>query len=290
MKIEIIANYDCVTGENPLWHPTEKRLYWTDIPTGRLFWYDPATGEHQQCYQGPQVGGFTFQADGSLLLFREKGCIVSWRDGREIDTIVEQIDDELETRFNDVMADPEGRVFCGTMGTKDRPGRLYRLDRDGSLRIVVEESRTSNGMSFTPDGKGLYYTETGAHTIWLFDYDRATGNISHKRPFITVPDANGEGHPDGMTRDADHDIWSAMWDGNCVRRYTLEGELKEKLRIPGANQVSSVIFAGDDLDVMYLTTAGAQDRARNGENAGVLFRVTGLGVKGVPEYDSRIGL
>jgi sugar lactone lactonase YvrE len=47
---EPIADYACETGENPLWHPIERRLYWCDIPNGRLFRYDPATGTHEQCY------------------------------------------------------------------------------------------------------------------------------------------------------------------------------------------------------------------------------------------------
>ena len=55
---ELIADYACVTGEGPLWHPTEQRVYWTDIPQGRLFRYDPTTGRHEQIYQGEVVGGF----------------------------------------------------------------------------------------------------------------------------------------------------------------------------------------------------------------------------------------
>lgn len=291
MHIELIANYDCQTGEGPLWHPMEKRVYWTDIPTGRLFRYDPHSGGggHEQCYEGRPVGGFTIQADGALLLFRDKGNVVTWRDGRELDTVIQQIDDEVETRFNDVFADPRGRVFCGTMPTKQRPGRLYRLDPDGSLHTILHSVRLSNGMALTPDGKQLYYTETQAHTIWLFDYDRATGELSNQRPFVEIPDGNAQGHPDGMTCDAAGDVWSAMWDGRCVRRYAPTGELKEKLMIPGANQVSCVTFAGDGFDVMYITTAGGHDKQRNGKNAGALFRVD-AGVRGQPDHLSRIGL
>ena len=67
MKPELIADYECEIGENPLWHPTEKKIYWSDIPKGKLFRYDPATEKHEQCYEGPEVGGFTIQEDGSLL-------------------------------------------------------------------------------------------------------------------------------------------------------------------------------------------------------------------------------
>jgi hypothetical protein len=50
---EKAITYEC--GENPLWHPTEKRVYWTDINTGRLFRYCPASGKHEQFYKGDVV-------------------------------------------------------------------------------------------------------------------------------------------------------------------------------------------------------------------------------------------
>ena len=116
MEPELIADYACHTGENPLWHPTEKRLYWTDIPKGRLFRYDPAAGTHEPCYEGEAVGGFTVQADGALLLFMARGAVKTWRDSA-MATVIEEIPDERDNRFNDVIADPAGRVFCGVMST-----------------------------------------------------------------------------------------------------------------------------------------------------------------------------
>ena len=64
MKCELIADYACEVGEGPLWHPQENRLYWADIPRGRLFRYDPVTDSHEQFYEGDTVGGFTIQGDG----------------------------------------------------------------------------------------------------------------------------------------------------------------------------------------------------------------------------------
>ena len=110
MQPELIADYQCVVGEGPLWHEAEGRLYWSDIVTGRLFRYDPASGHHEQIFSGEQVGGFTIQEDGSLLLFMERGKIASWRDGA-LTTLIEEIPAERPTRFNDVIADPRGRVL-----------------------------------------------------------------------------------------------------------------------------------------------------------------------------------
>ena len=165
MDPRAVADYGCVTGENPLWHPTEKRVYWTDIPTGRLFRYDPATGEHEQCYDGEQVGGFTLQPDGALLLFMARGAIALWRDG-DMTTLIDEIPAERESRFNDVIADPAGRVFCGTMPTEHSLGRLYRLDLDGATTPVIEHVHCSNGMGFTADRKTMYYTDSGVRRIY----------------------------------------------------------------------------------------------------------------------------
>ena len=46
MQPELIADYECETGEGPTWHPLEKRVYWIDIPNGRMFRYDPAVLRH----------------------------------------------------------------------------------------------------------------------------------------------------------------------------------------------------------------------------------------------------
>ncbi|GAG01003.1 unnamed protein product, partial [marine sediment metagenome] len=177
MKPELIADYQCVIGENPLWHPIEKQLYWTDIPTGRMFRYDPSTGEHEQFYQGQIVGGFTIQAGGTLLLFMARGAVKVWRNGELID-VLEEIPDERDSRFNDVIADPEGRVFCGTMPTKDRLGCLYQLQADGELIKLLDGIGISNGMGFTPDRKRMYYTDTSKRAIYVFDYDQNSGIIS----------------------------------------------------------------------------------------------------------------
>ncbi len=284
MEPELIADYECECGEGPLWHPLEKRLYWVDIPKGRIFRFDPATGKHEMCYEDEMVGGFTIQEDGALLLFRTKGEVVIWRDGK-ITTVIKEIPEERETLFNDVIADPAGRVFCGTLSKKGEPGRLYRLDTDGSITKVLDNIGCSNGIGFTLDRKQMYYTDTHALTIYLFDYDRETGAISNQRIFVKMPSAEAD-HPDGMTVDAEGYIWSASWDGWCIIRFTPQGVEEQRIRFP-AKQVSSVTFGGEDLTDMYITTAGGDNKAENGPGAGALFRLR-LGIKGMPEFFSRI--
>jgi sugar lactone lactonase YvrE len=285
MEPELVADYQCQVGEGPLWHPMEERVYWTDITTGRMFWYEPSSGKHAQFYQGEVVGGFTIQADGTLLLFMAKGAVAILRNGK-LEYVVKEIPDERESRFNDVIADPAGRVFCGTMPTPQRPGRLYRLDTDGSLTLLLEGIGISNGMGFTRNRKRMYYTDSRARKIYLFDYDARTGSISNQRTFVETPE--GEGIPDGMTVDSLGYVWSARWDGSALYRYTPRGNPERRIAFP-AKKVSSVIFGGKDLTDIYVTTAGGQNKAQEGPGAGGLFRLN-LGIAGMPEFLSKVGL
>jgi len=283
MEPELIADYACVTGEGPLWHPGEGRVYWLDIPTGRIFRYDPASGRHEQVYAGEQVGGFTIQDDGALLLFGARGAITLWREGR-MTPVVEEIAAERDSRFNDVAADPRGRVFCGTMPTQDRLGRLFRLDPDRTLTPVLDGVDISNGLGFTPDRRGLYYSVSNERTISLFDYDEATGAIANRRLFARIQE--DEGIPDGLTVDAEGYVWSARWGGSCLVRYAPDGREERRIAFP-ARKVSSVTFGGEDYSDIYVTTAGGNNKREEGPGAGALFRLR-LGIRGLPEFTSRI--
>ncbi len=285
MELTLCANYHCVTGEGPLWHEDEQRLYWLDIPPGKIFRYDPATGEHEQIFQADlPIGGYTIQDDGSFVLFMGRGRIAHLRRG-ELTDIVSQIDAEVDGRFNDVIADPEGRVFCGTMPIGDRNGKLYRLDPDGSIRVVLEDAGLSNGMGFSADLATFYHTDTMRRTITRFDYDRASGDISN--PQVIVHEQRPEyGKTDGMAVDADDNLWSARWDGYRLVQHAPDGSELRVVKFP-TKKVSSLTFAGPDYTDMYVTTAGGHDTAENGETAGALYRIN-LGVKGKPAFRSRI--
>ncbi len=280
-----IADFQCHNAECPLWHPDEQCLYWTDIPTGRLFRYDWATGASEQIYSGEPVGGLTLQADGALLLFKARGAIARWQDGVET-SLIPEIPAERDSRFNDAIADPQGRVFAGTMPTPDRLGRLYRLDPDGQLTVLLEGIGTSNGLGFRGDRRCLYYTDSPRREIYRFDYDEATGAIGDRQVLIrTPPDA---GVPDGLTVDAEGYLWSARWDGGHLFRYAPSGE--EVLRIPlPARKVSCATFGGPDYQTIFITTAGGDDRAREGAGAGQVFQLN-LGIAGRPEFRSQLAI
>lgn len=285
MTPQIVVDHKSVVGECPLWHPFDKKLYWIDIRKGSILRYDPETGNHEEFYSGEVIGGFTIQEDGALLLFLERGAVKILKDG-ETSTVIYEISEELDTRFNDVIADPKGRVFCGTMPAKDHKARLYRLDADGSITKILDGIGISNGMGFTPDRKQMYFTDSPRGKIYLFDYDLKTGKIKNQRVFVTVPES--EGVPDGMTVDKEGCIWSARWDGGRLIRYKPDGKEDLRIQFP-VKKISSVTFGGKDYRDIYVTTAGGDKREEEGPDAGALFYLN-LDIQGVPEFLSNISL
>ena len=291
----VVADTHNHTGEGPLYHPDENAVYWLDIPRGDLFRYNPAAASHERVldYDG-MVGGFTIQEDGDLLLFCDEGCIQPWSsEGGLGDPVVESIDGHDDFRFNDVIADPRGRVYAGTIHQTDpveNPGALYRVDTDGSLTTLETEMAIPNGMGFAPDRRQFYFTETVGGHIYRYDYDQATGAISDREVYVDTGDV--EGNPDGMTVDREGHVWVAFWGGQRVARYDPAGEEVGRVSIP-AKKVSCLTFGGADYDTAYVTTAlgpgegEAGTREEEGRGAGALFAVE-LGVDGVPEFRSRI--
>ncbi len=287
VRTERVADETAHTGEGPLWHPEKRCLYWVDIPAGRLYRYDPASGDNEVAYEtdGVPLGGYTIEADGALLLFTH-GAVERLVPGESTTEPVVTVD--AETRFNDVIADPEGRVFAGTMPGNGDLGDLYRIDTDRSARVVVEGLDIPNGMGFSGDGSTFYLTESEAGRVYAYDYDYATGEIANRRTFVATPPEDGV--PDGMTVDAEDHVWSARWGGGRAVRYGPTGRAVDQIELP-ARKVSSVTFAGPSRDVLYATTALTDgDRSVEGDGAGSLFRVTGLQTGGRSEFRSRIAV
>ncbi|MGC4193197.1 MAG: SMP-30/gluconolactonase/LRE family protein [Thermomicrobiales bacterium] len=284
---DLLVDLPCKTGEGPIWDDRRKVLFWTDIPPGRVYRYDPATGANDLVFEHEhEVGGSTIQEDGSLLLFCSFGTILRLDpDSGTVTTVIASIAAEADSRFNDVEAAPDGSVLCGTMPSKDHAARLYRLFPDGSLTMLFDDIGLSNGIGFSPDRRTMYHSDTSKRRIYALDYDPETHAIANRR--ILIGDPAGEGFPDGMTVDADGTLWSARWDGRALYAYTAAGEPAGRVKLP-VRKVSSIAFGGPDFATAFVTTAAASGRDEfEGHLAGSLFAVD-LGVSGVAPFRSNV--
>lgn len=272
-------------GENPLWDAARHTLFWTDITAGELHAWREGMTKERPIYSGPSVGGFTLEADGALLLFRIDDLARFNPDTGECRS-VKKFSDAGTQRFNDVMADPAGRVFAGTIGKDKDSGGLFRFDPDGSVHPLFRGTGVSNGMGLSPDGRTFYWTCSTTNRIFAFDYDSATGDLTNRRLFYAA-NAEEEGTCDGLCVDAGGNLWSARWDGHCLRCHAPDGKVIAEIAVP-ASRVTSCCFGGEKNHTLYITSARGETDPGYCE-AGSVF-TTEMKTAGLPRHCSRLAL
>ncbi len=287
MKIECVVPSKSRVGEGAVWDDRAQVLWWVDIPAGLIHAYDPATGENRSHDFGEPVGCVAVREAGGLLVAAKSGFYIYDPD---TDTREELSDPEAhlpDNRFNDGATDMQGRFWAGTMKDGGDPaplGRFYRMDADRSVTPWKDGIYTTNGLAFSPDGKTMYFSDSnpGVRTIWACDYDTGTGTPGTPRVFF---DTNAvPGRPDGGTVDAEGCYWMAGVSGWQLYRITPEGKVDRTIDMP-VEKPTKPMFGGRDLDVLFVTSIGiALDESERAQpEAGGLFAITGLGVKGVPQ-------
>lgn len=284
-EVELLFDSRSTLGEGPMWSVKEQALYWVDIMGCLVHRLDVASGDHQQYDIGQEVGTVVLRQSGGFVLALRSG-LYFWDPDSGLQLIEDPEPDRPDNRFNDGAVDRQGRFWAGTMAmsTSEPVGALYRLDVDHSLHKVETGVYISNGLGWSPDNRIMYYCDTTINTIWQYDFDAATGSIENRREFVVVPEAPGEGSPDGLTIDSEGFLWSARWGGSKICRYDPDGRLEREVMIP-AERVTSVVFGGPDLDELYVTTArlGLDEAGAAAQpHAGSMFRLR-PGVKGLPE-------
>jgi sugar lactone lactonase YvrE len=178
------------------------------------------------------------------------------------------------TRMNDAACDAQGLFWAGTLAEDRRPGggALYRFDREGRTELMFDGLTISNGLGWSPDGATMYLADSGTRLVRAFAFDDERGAISDERVLIEVPEKVGG--PDGLTVDADGDLWIAIFGGGRVQRYSPEGVLREELRVP-ARETTSCAFAGPGMSRLYVTTATedwSEEQRRAEPGAGLVYR------------------
>jgi len=285
MEVELVLDAHAEVGEGPGWDPQNGRLVWVDI-TGRLVHlFDPNTGSDRSIDVGQHVGAAAPRASGGLVLaLRGEFGLLDLESGR-VETIADTEATNPDNRMNDGKCDRAGRFWAGSMSYSEtgNAGSLYRLEHDHSVVRVLSGVGLSNGLGWSPDERLMYYIDSLAATVYVFDFDAESGSIANRRALIEV--AKGQGTPDGMTVDDEGCLWVAFWGGGAVRRYAPDGSLMEEVRLP-VRQVSCCAFGGPDQGDLYITTAARGLSARELEEqpwAGGLFRFR-PGVTGPPAY------
>lgn len=276
-----------VLGEGPQWDAGTGTVSWIDVEEGLLVVARPKPDAGVEVLRthdlGERVGFATRFGDAKFVVALERRLAIIDALG-EVTTSRELV--PAGRRFNDGIVDPLGRLIVGTLTLDESaPGegnQLLRLEHDGSVTVIDDDLRLSNGLGFSPAGDVLFHVDSQRSTIFARSYEAATGEVGPRHALVELADAI----PDGLAVDAAGDLWVGLWDRSGLRRFGADGTAHGDVPLP-VPHVTSVAFMGSALDHLLVTTASRDldaDALHAAPDAGRVFSIdlSGLGVTGLP--------
>lgn len=254
-------------GEGPLWAKRDQCIYWVDILSHSLhaYYLDGAS----KTWHFPEPIGWVIEREsGGFIAGLMSGFAEITLDPFTIKHIATPYPHEPENRLNDAKADDQGRIWAGSMHkpiTK-MSGAFYRLDIDLSIHEVDGPYMIANGPTFSENHDTVWHTDTGKNEIYQFDV--IGGELANKRLWLTFP--KSWGGPDGMTTDAQGGIWIAHWGPGRITRFHPDATVDFHIDMP-AKQITSLCFAGDVLDRVFVTSAA--ENLPEDREGGTLFEI-----------------
>lgn len=257
-----------ILGEGPLWSHRDQAVYWVDILGNRLHAHYLADNSNRSWAVPEHIGWVIEREKGGFIAGLMSGFAELTLEPFELRHIATPYPHEPENRLNDAKADNRGRIWAGSMHKpiEKISGALYRLETDLSFKEVDGPLKIANGPTFSPDYTKFYHTDTGVSEIYVFDL--IDEELANKRVWLEFsPDW---GTPDGMTTDAQGGIWVAHWGGARVTRFHPDATKDFHIDLP-ARQITSLTFAGDALDRVFVTSAA--EGLSDDPEAGTLFEI-----------------
>lgn len=286
---ECIAPTGDRCGEGPVWSAEEPALYFTDINRFLIHRFDPQNASVKSWFFDRPVTALALtDSPGTLAVALGSGLLL-WAprtDDRSDHGF--QLEGWPSVRLNEGRPDPRGSLWLGSMRNNVAPdgtpgeaggtdGVLFRVDPDGAVSRWKSHIGISNTMAWSPDHQRFYFADTLENTVYVYDYDRATGAISGERPFFT---GFARGLPDGSAMDSRGFLWNCRYGGGCIVRVAPDGSIDRVIEMPTTN-ITSCTFGGEEYRTLYVTTASVG--APPGERlAGSLFAIQSE-VPGLPE-------
>ena len=281
-------------GEGLVWHPEDQVLYWTDINRFLIHRYDPACATVQSWLFDEPVTTMALTDRPDTLVAALGSRTILWKPATdERSDMGFHLPGWPAVRLNDGRPDPRGSLWLGSMRNNVNPdgsagtaggtdGLLYRVDRGGAVSEWKRDVGIGNTVAWSPDGTRFYFADTLKNTVYVYDYDMATGSIGNERVFFAGFD---RGSPDGSAVDSEGYLWNCRYGGGCIVRVAPDGTVDRVIEMPATN-ITNCTFGGPGYRTVYVTTAGLGAPA--GERlAGSLFTIESE-VSGMPENRVRL--
>lgn len=228
-------------------------LYVTDIPFGRIFRIDPH-GNWEQIAEWPG------EPNGMKLLNERELIVTDYRNGLmaveiasgKVRPYLERRNSERFKGVNDLIFDSRGNLYFtdqGQTGLHDPTGRLYRLNADGRLDMLLSNVPSPNGVALSPDERVLYLGVTRGNQVWrvpLLD----DGSVSKVGAFFT---SYGPSGPDGLAMDEQGRLVVANPGLGYAWVLNHRAEPVLVLRSRAGASLTNVAYGGPERKTLYCT-------------------------------------
>lgn len=245
---------DSKLGEGVLWDATRGVVWFVDIKQHRLWHYDPDTGSNSFAVAPGQIGWALPADNGMLLCGLQDGLYIFDPEHGSFEKLADIPGEPVSNRLNDACTDPWGRVWFGSMDdTENSPsGRFYVFDRGTITPAGPAGITITNGPTVNAQGDRIYFTDTTAQTIMVADL--SPNGVSEARPFANTGALFPDAYPDGPVVDAEDHVWTGLYLGSRVARFSPDGELVSTIAMP-ARDITKMAFGGADFRTGYVTSA-----------------------------------
>lgn len=255
INAEVVYRTEARLGEGAIWHPDRKALLWVDIENKTLYEFSPAKKKCKSWKLDRKVTTVVPESKNTVVVALDNSIVRFDLTNRSTEEIAPIDTKGGRLRCNDGKCAPNGWLWVGTLSNDGEKGKatLYCVRPDGRVDAMVKGVSVSNGIVWSRNKKYIYYNDSPTGKIKRFRYDSRSGDIIANGVAVSIP--QGTGMPDGMTIDRNDNLWVAQWGGfgvYCYNAYT--GQLLAKVEVPAPN-VTSCAFGGENLDILYITTA-----------------------------------
>jgi gluconolactonase len=182
-----------------------------------------------------EPNGFCRLPDGSFLVGGlSDGKVHLIKPDGETSVYLQEVEGGRLGSVNHAWRDRQGRTWISVM-TRSRhwhdalkvrnpDGYIILIDESGA-RVVAEGLDLTNEVKVSPDGRYLYAAETLGRRIARFPI--MAGNKLGPKEFFGPEDLGPGANPDGLTIDADGNVWIALIAKNGIGVITPQGEYIE---------------------------------------------------------------
>ncbi len=244
-------------GESAHWHVATGRLLWLDLYDPAIFLRDPSVPgfiRHALPLEAPLAALVATPDPDIVIIGHRRGLSRLSISTFEITALYNPEAGRDSVGFNDMKVDRFGRLWAGSsdLAEKSPRGALWCCEPDGTISLCDAGFVVSNGPAFSPDGRTMYFVDSMSRRVLAYDLRPQRPFLTNRRVAFEIDES--EGFPDGITVDAEGNIWVAHWAGARISRWTPEGQKLSQIVLPAEN-ITSMAFGGKDFQTLYVTSA-----------------------------------